>query len=58
MLFRPKGVKAKARFVRYDEEDEVLKASFNFVGLPESVVDTISQLCIQKQLEYKRNSLK
>ena len=58
MLFRPKGVKVKARFVRYDEEDEVLKASFNFVGLPESVVDTISQLCIQKQLEYKRNSLK
>ena len=58
LLLRPKGIKAKAGFVRYDEEDEILKASFNFIGLPESTVDVISQLCIQKQLEYKRNALK
>lgn len=58
LLFRPKGVKAKAKFIRYDDEDEILKASFKFVGLPESEVDIISQLCIKKQLEDKRNSLR
>ena len=57
MLFKPKSVKAKAKFIRYDDEDDVLKASFKFIGLPESEVDIISQICIQKQLEYKRNSL-
>ena len=58
LLIRPNGVKAKAKFVRYDNEDDILKASFSFTGLPENAVDTISQLCIQKQLEYRRNSLK
>lgn len=58
LLLKPKGIKAKAKFIRYDEEDGVLKASFSFVSLPENEVDIISQICIQKQLEYKRNSLK
>ena len=57
LLFQPKSIKAKAKFVRYDNEDEILKASFYFVGLPESEVDAISQICIKKQLEYKRSSL-
>ncbi len=58
LLLSPKDLKVKARFVRYDEEDNIFKASFSFVGLPENDVDVISQLCIKKQLEYKRNSLK
>ena len=56
LLFDPKNVRTKAKFVRYDEDDNILKAAFKFINLPESSIDIISQKCIQKQLEYKRNS--
>lgn len=57
ILFDSREVKAKARFVRFDNEDEILKASFCFTYLKENDMDFISQKCIQKQLEYKRNTL-
>ena len=57
LLFSPKSVKAKAELVRTDNDDGIYKASFHFLNLPEADVDIISQICIQKQLEYKRNSL-
>ena len=56
IMFDTRDFKSKARFVRYDDEDGVLKASFQFVELPNNDVDFISQKCIQKQLEYKRNN--
>ncbi len=57
ILFKPKNIKTKAKFIRLDEEDGILKASFQFINLPENEMDIISQKCIQKQLEYKRSSL-
>ncbi len=57
ILFKPRDVKTKAQFVRFDDEDGILKASFKFVDISENDVDIISQKCIQKQLEYKRNSI-
>lgn len=57
ILFDSREVKAKAKFIRFDNEDEKLKASFSFTYLKESDMDYISQRCIQKQLEYKRNAL-
>ena len=57
ILFQPKSIKTRAQFVRYDEDDGILKASFHFKHLPESDMDVISKKCIQKQLEYKRTLL-
>ena len=54
ILFSPKNVKTKAKFIRTDNEDNTLKASFEFVGMSEADMDLISQKCIKKQLEYKR----
>lgn len=56
LLFKPRSIKTEAKFIRFDEEDGILKASFQFVNMPESDMDIISQKCIQKQLEYKRNT--
>lgn len=57
ILFEPVNIKSKVKFVRFDDEDGIPKASFQFVDLPENEVDLISQKCIQKQLEYRRNSV-
>lgn len=57
LLFEPQNVRTKAKFIREDNEDGILKASFKFIDLPESSVDIISQKCIQKQLEYKRHNV-
>lgn len=57
ILFASKTIKTGARYIRTDDEDGILKASFFFVNLPEASRDIISQKCIQKQLENKRHSL-
>ena len=56
ILFSPKNIKAKAEYVRTDTEDGIQKAAFRFINMPESDVDVISQICIKKQLEYKRKT--
>lgn len=57
ILFDSREVKAKAKFIRLDNEDDILKASFTFTYLKENDMDFISRCCIQKQLEYKRSIL-
>lgn len=56
LLFSPKGIKTKAKFIRFDTEDNIPKASFEFLGIADTDRDLISQKCIQKQLEYKRKN--
>ena len=57
-LYLPsKNVEVGAKYIRTDDEDKILKASFSFVELKESDRDYISQLCLQKQLEMRRKSL-
>lgn len=58
ILFDSKEIKTKAKFVRYDNEDDTIKASFNFINLDEQTLDFISKKCIQQQLLDKKNSLK
>ena len=58
ILFSSYEVKLKAEFVRFDNDDDILKASFKYTDISEKSRDVISQKCIQRQLEYKRNSLK
>ena len=55
ILFQPKNVKTKAKLIRIDNEENILKASFEYLEISKNDVDLISQKCIQKQLEYKRN---
>lgn len=57
MLFAPKNIETNAKYIRTDEENENLLASFHFVDLSESDRDKISQRCFQKQLEDKRHSI-
>lgn len=58
MIFPSRNIRVKAKFVRFDEENEHIKAACHFYSLPENIRDLISQICIQKQLTDKRNSLK
>lgn len=58
MMFNAGSVKTRTKFIRFDDEDGILKASFEFVEIPENDVDFISQVCIKKQLEYKRKNAK
>lgn len=58
MMFDTRDIKTHAQFVRTDDEDGILKFSFRFVDMPESDQDFISQICIQTQLEQKRNSVR
>ena len=52
-----KQVRVSAKRVRIDNEDNKYKYSFNFIGLDESDLDYISQICLKKQLEIRRKSL-
>ena len=52
-----KSINVKAKYKRFDTEDELLKTSFQFVDISESDRDFISQICIKQQLENKRNSI-
>ena len=44
-----------AKYVRSDVDDKILKASFSFVDLSVSDADYISQICIQQQLQQRKN---
>ncbi len=57
ILFPQRNVKTKAKYVRIDKEDDILKASFYYINLSEHDRDIISQRCIQKQLSDKRRSI-
>lgn len=57
ILFADKEVKTDAEYIRTDNEDGILKASFCYKNLAENIRDIISQKCIQKQLIDKRNAL-
>lgn len=57
ILFADKDVKTDAEYIRTDNEDGILKASFCYKNLAENIRDIISQKCIQKQLIDKRNAL-
>ena len=58
MLFLPqRTIDVQAQYVRNDNEDQIIKASFRFADIPQSDLDYISQICLQKQLEERRKNL-
>lgn len=57
-LFLPqKNIEIHAKYIRSDEEDSVIKASFMFQEMLSSDLDYISQICFRKQLEERRKNL-
>ncbi len=52
-----KSISALVRYVRKEESIEGYKTSFAFTKILDSDRDFLSQVCIKKQLEYKRNSI-
>ena len=56
ILFDKNNVTAKARYVRTDNDDNILKASFYFTKISDNDVDFIAKKCIQ--LSNRRNSVK
>ena len=50
-------IKTRVRFVRSEQINEGFKHSFFFTNISNSDRDFISQICIKKQLEAKRNSI-
>lgn len=58
ILFDKNNVTAKARYVRTDNDDNILKASFYFTKISDNDVDFIAKKCIQIQLSNRRSSIK
>lgn len=57
LLFLPqKIIDVKAKYIRTDEEDNIIKASFQFDHIAQQDLDYISQICIKKQIEERRKS--
>ena len=57
ILFNRDNVKTKAKLVRKDIEKNIILVSFYYINLKETNLDIISQKCIQKQLEDRKNKL-
>ena len=57
LYFDNREIRTKAKYIRSDEDDEIIKASFNFIDLEPNDSDYISRVCIKKQIEDKRSSL-
>ncbi len=57
ILFKTGEIKTKAKFIRLDDEEEMITVSFEFENLSDTNRDIISQKCIQKQLEDRRKAL-
>lgn len=57
ILFSDRCIKTNAQYIRTDDEDGILKASFYYKDISVFDCDILSQKCILKQLEDRRNSL-
>ena len=55
IIFNNKEIRLNAKFIRFFVDNTTPKASFQFINPKEEDVDYISKICIQKQLENKRN---
>ena len=56
-VINDKKIKTKVRYVRSEKVEGGQKLSFNFTEISQNDRDLISQMCIKKQLEDKRNSM-
>lgn len=54
IFLNSKEITIKARYIRNDTEDNIIKASFKYEEISKQDMDYISQQCIKKQLEDRR----
>lgn len=57
LCFQTKIINVNAHYIRTDMEDDIIKASFQFIDIAETDLDYISQICFKKQLEERRKNL-
>lgn len=57
IYFAERTINLKAEFLRFDDDDNILKAAFKYIDIPDEAVNFISQKCIKKQLENRRHLL-
>ena len=55
---KSKIILAKIRYVRSEKTNDGYRISFAYTKISEQDRDFISQVCLQKQLEQRRNSIK
>lgn len=58
ILINGRLVQAKISYIRSEEVANGYKVSFTFIKIADTDRDYLSQICIQKQLEERRNSLR
>ena len=49
-----KDIVTEAKYIRTDNDDNILKESFSYINIKEADLDYISQICLKKQLEQRR----
>lgn len=57
IIINNKPFRTKIKFVRSEKVNEGYKISFTYVDISEQDRDFISQICLKKQLEQRRNSI-
>ena len=50
-------INTNAHYIRTDTDDNIIKASFQFIDISDADLDFISQICFKKQLEERRKNL-
>lgn len=58
LIFDNRFIPIKARFIRSEKNNDIYQTSFAYIKIAEQDRDFISQVCIKKQLEQRRNQLK
>jgi len=57
LFFQNRIIEVKAKYIRTDIDDNIIKASFQFIDIKQPDLDFISQICFKKQLEERRKNL-
>lgn len=57
LLLPKKTIDVKAKYIRTDNDDGIIKVSFQFENIAENDLNYISQVCFKKQLEERRKNL-
>ena len=50
-----KNIITEAKYIRTDDEDNILKVSYYYSDIKESDLDYISKICLRKQLEQRKH---
>ncbi len=49
-----KDITTEAKYIRTDDEDNILKVSYHYTNIKDSDLDYISKICLKRQLEQRK----